>query len=117
MRILPLIIAATLLITSVEGAPPNINITKVDLGKRGKLSMLDFFIRARDADGISYIKYRAAVDGKQGPWTKYPYIELPGYENHLPFLVDCHKFVFEVYAVDRKGTKSRKMKRTFSNLR
>lgn len=117
MRALPLIALATLCFTSVEAAKPNIRITKVEQGKLGKLSVLDFFIRARDADGISFIKYRAAVDGKQGPWTVYPYIEMPGYDNHLPFRVDCDKFIFEVYAVDRKGLKSRKLKRTFTNLR
>jgi hypothetical protein len=117
MRALHLIALATLLFTSVEGAAPNIQITEVEQGKQGKLSLLDFFIRARDADGISYIKYRAAVDGKQGRWTRYPYYDIPGYVNHLPFRVDCDLFVFEVYAVDRKGTQSRILRRTFSNLR
>lgn len=117
MRILKLIALATLWFTSVEGAAPNLRITEVDQGKQGKLSILDFFIRARDADGISYIRYRAAVDGKQGPWTTYPYIEMPGYDNHLPFRVDCDIFIFEVYAVDRKGKRSRTLRRTFTNLR
>ena len=95
---------------------PTVQITKVIKGKQGKLTVLDFFIKASDSDGIAKIEYRAAVDGKRSDWVKYPYYDIPGYVNHLPFRVDCHTFIFEVRSIDKTRTKSRIVKRTFTDL-
>lgn len=114
-----LLLAAAVLtapLVAKDNTPPRIRITKVKQGTQGNLSVLDFYIKAGDSGGVSYIKYRVAVNGKQSRWTRYPYIEMPGYENHLPFRIHCDRFVFEVYAVDRSRNKSRTLKRTFTGL-
>ena len=101
---------------AVDGQP-TVQITKVKKGSQGKFTVLDFYIKANDSSGIAKIEYRAAVDGKRSGWVKYPYYDVPGYVNHLPFQVDCDTFIFEVRSIDKTQIKSRIAKRTFSDLR
>lgn len=104
-------------LADAAGGRPTIRITKIEQGKQDNLTLLDFFIKAKDDKGIAKIEYRAAVDGKQSGWVKYPYYDYPGYVNHLPFQVDCNVFVLEIRSIDKNRNKSRIVKRTFSNLR
>jgi hypothetical protein len=96
---------------------PTIRITKVEQGKQDKMTLLDFYIKAKDDNGISKIEYRAAVDGKRSGWVKFPYYDNPGFVNHLPFQVDCNIFVLEIRSIDKNQNKSRIVKRTYTNLR
>jgi hypothetical protein len=117
MRTLILLGLLFSLIPVAAGDRPTVRITKVERSKQGRITLLDFFIKATDNNGIARIEYRAAVDGKQSEWTKYPYLTYPGYVNHLPFYVDCNLFIFEVRSVDKRRNKSLIVKRTFTNLR
>ena len=116
----PLILASlifTLLPTlqAKDSRNPTVKITDVDKGKAGGLSVLDFTIVAKDNVDVLRIEYRAAVDGKQSRWIKFPYYE--GTDNRPPFRVDCDVFVLEVRAVDRSRNRSRVAKKSFSGLR
>lgn len=117
MRILILLGLLSSLIPVAAGDRPTVRITKVEQSKQGRITLLDFFIKATDNTGITRIEYRAAVDGKQSGWTRYPYLNYPGFVNHLPFQVDCNLFIFEVRSVDKNRNKSVIVKRTFTNLR
>lgn len=97
-----------------DSRKPRIRITDVDKSKDGGLTILDFTIVAKDNVEVLRIDYRAAVDGKQGRWTKYPYY---GGSVSLPFRVDCNIFVLEVRAVDRAKNESKLVKKTFSGLK
>lgn len=94
---------------------PKVKIYKVIRGNDGGLSVLDFFISAKDNEGIKNIEYRAAVDGKQSGWKKYPYYD--GITNHLYFKVDCDVFTLEVRSIDRARNESKIVRKTFSGLK
>ena len=93
---------------------PSCKIYDVDKGSQGGLAVLDFYIKAKDSDGIKHLEYRAAVDGKQSKWKKYPYYD--GITNHLYFKVDCNIFILEVRSVDRDGKESKIVRKRFSGL-
>jgi hypothetical protein len=101
---------------SALAAKPRVDIRKVERQQQGKLTALNFIVKASDSDGILRLEYWAAVDGKQSGWVKFPYSEMPGYKNELPFTVDCDIFIFKVRSVDKDGQKSRIDQRTFRNL-
>ena len=94
---------------------PTIKIYDVNKGSEGGLAVLDFFISAKDNEGIKGIEYRAAVDGKQSGWKKYPYYA--EITNHLYFKVDCNVFTLEVRSIDRAKNKSKIVRKTFSGLK
>lgn len=102
---------------SADQVKPKVAITRTVKKKQGKKTLFDFYLKATDNDGVRSVAVRAAVDGKQGPWRRYPYYSYPGQPYHIPFLVDCHTFVFEVYSIDRSGNKSKVLKRTYTGLR
>ncbi len=102
---------------SADRVKPKVAITKTVKKKQGKKILFDFYIKATDNDEVRSVMVRAAVDGKQGPWRRYPYYSYPGQPYHLPFLVDCHTFVFEVCSIDKSRNKSKIRKRTYTGLR
>lgn len=110
------LILALLPATEALANPPKVDIQRVERAKRGKLTMLNFIVKASDSDGIRHLEYWVAVDGKKSGWVVYPYSEMPGYDNELPFGVDCHLFIFKVRSVDKKGHRSGIDSRTFRNL-
>ena len=117
MRIIPtlcLFLAFVPVIEVKAKDKPSCRIYHVDKGSQGGRAELDFFIKAKDNDGIKHIEYRAAVDGKQSGWKRYPYYD--GITNHLYFKVDCNIFILEVRSVDRDGKKSKVVRKSFSGL-
>jgi len=103
-------------VTGALAAKPKVDIRKVERQQQGKLTALKFIVKASDSDGILRLEYWAAVDGKESGWVKFPYSEMPGYDNELPFTVDCDIFIFKVRSVDKDGQKSRVETRAFRNL-
>lgn len=102
---------------SADNVAPSVRITKAKKQKKGSRTLLDFYLKATDNEAVRFVFVRGKVDGKQGPWRRYDYFELPGSPYHLPFLVDCHTFTFEVYAQDSSGNRSTTRKKTFNGLR
>ena len=120
MRLTLLLALLFALVPAMDAADtrnPSVVIYKVDKHKRGKLTDFDFFIRASDNEGVTGLIYRGAVDGKQGPWRRYPYYDYPGYVNHIPIIVDCDRFTFEVKGVDRARNESAVRTKVYQNLR
>ena len=120
MRLTILLSLLFVLVPAMDAAdtrPPSVAISKVDKQKKGKFTVLDFFIRASDNEDVTSLFYRGAVDGKQGPWRRFPYYDFAGYVNHIPITVDCDRFTFEVKSVDRARNESVVRKKTFTNLR
>ncbi|MBL9159689.1 MAG: hypothetical protein JNJ70_19560 [Verrucomicrobiales bacterium] len=114
MRIILTLSLLFLSISLVEAKAPSVKIYQVDKGSQGGLAVLDFFIRAESKNGIKKLEYRAAVDGKQSGWKKYPYYD--GITNHLFFKVDCDVFTLWVRSIDKMGKKSKTVSKTFSGL-
>lgn len=102
---------------SADNLDPSVQITKTKKQKKGSRTLLDFYLKATDNESVRFVFVRGKVDGKQGPWRRYDYFEVPGARYHLPFLVDCHTFTFEVYAQDAAGNRSTTKKKTFNGLR
>ncbi len=100
-----------------DSVKPTVVITKSVKKSKGNRTLLDFFLKASDDVQVRYVFVRGKVDGKQGPWRRYDYFEIPGERYHLPFLVDCHTFTFEVYSQDASGNKSAPKRKTFNGLR
>lgn len=114
MRLILSLSLLFLSISVVEAKDPSIKIYHVDKGSQGGLAVLDFFVKADSKNGIKKIEYRAAVDGKQSGWKKYPYYD--GITNHLYFKVDCDVFTLWVRSIDGKGKKSKTVSKTFRGL-
>ena len=113
---LTLLLALVPAMDAADTRNPSVVIYKVDKHKRGKLTDFDFFIRASDNEGVTGLIYRGAVDGKQGPWRRYHY-DYPGSVNHIPIIVDCDRFTFEVKGVDRARNESAVRTKVYQNLR
>lgn len=117
MRLIPILCLLLAFVPVIEvkaGDKPSCKIYDVDKESQGGLAVLDFFIKAKDSDGIKYLEYRAAVDGKQSKWKRYPYYD--GITNHLFFRVDCNIFILEVRSVDGDGKESKVVRKRFSGL-